>query len=119
MKPRLQERMRRRLPPTALLLAVALSGAAAPLPAQERPRRHAVTIEAVQFSPATVEARVGDTVVWTNRDPFPHNVTAERAGWHSGDLGSGKSWRFTPHVNGVFPYVCTLHPGMKGVLVVK
>ena len=33
-------------------------------------------MQAVQFAPATLKVKRGDTVVWTNRDPFPHTATA-------------------------------------------
>jgi plastocyanin len=42
----------------------------------KQPKLHKVVIEAMKFSPEKIEVNVGDTVVWENRDPFPHNVTA-------------------------------------------
>ena len=41
------------------------------------PKGHKVAIEALQYSPPVIEVIAGDTVVWTNKDPFPHTVTAE------------------------------------------
>lgn len=103
----------------ALLLAVALSGLSAMSFAATKPKTHTVNIEATQFSPAALEVKPGDTVVWKNKDPFPHNVTAENKAFHSGDLQSDRSWSFKAGKKGVFPYVCTLHPNMKAVLTVK
>jgi plastocyanin len=105
--------------PMALLLAVLLPAMGSLPSAQAAPAIHAIDIEAVQFSPATLEVKTGDTVIWKNKDAFPHNVTSEPGGLRSGDIGSGHSWRFKTDKSGVFPYVCTLHPGMKAVLVVK
>jgi plastocyanin len=61
-----------------------------------------------------VQARPGDTITWENRDLVAHNVTADAAHVHSGDLAPGKSWRYTVQPGGSFGYACTLHPTMTG-----
>jgi plastocyanin len=76
-------------------------------------------MEAVAFSPMTLEVKVGDTIVWKNSDPFPHNVTADNGQFHSGDIAPDQIEKITVDKPGRFPYVCTLHPGMQGVLTVK
>jgi plastocyanin len=98
------------------MLLCALLGAAS---AQAGPQVHAVSMEAVRFSPAQLEVRVGDTVEWRNADPFPHNATARDGSFRSGDVAPGQSWQFKAGRKGRFPYACTLHPGMEAVLVVK
>jgi plastocyanin len=106
--------------PAAVLLAGALVfGWGTGLFAAPAAKTHTVTIEGVQFSPATLEVNAGDTVVWNNKDPFPHNVTAENKAFHSPDFAGGHSWTYKAKTKGVFPYVCTLHPNMKGTLTVK
>ena len=105
--------------PMTLLLAVLLSGVSALSFAAPKSRTHTVEIEALKFSPAILEVMTGDTVIWKNNDAFPHNVTAENKGFRSADIQSGQSWKFKAGSKGVFPYVCTLHPGMKAVLTVK
>jgi plastocyanin len=52
-----------------------------------------------------------------NRDPFPHTATAEA--FDSKVIAAGSSWTYPPKTPGEFPYVCTLHPTMKGTLRVK
>ena len=103
----------------ALLVAVLFSGVTTLLIAAPRSMTHTVEIEAMKFSPATLEVKAGDTVIWKNKDAFPHNATAENKGFRSADIQSGQSWKFKAANKGVFPYVCTLHPGMKAVLIVK
>jgi plastocyanin len=80
---------------------------------------HAVRIEGMKFIPERLEVAQGDTVVWTNKDFLPHSVTASEARVESGDLAPNKSWRFIARKKGEMPYICRLHPVMKGVLVVK
>jgi len=94
-------------------LAVLLTGAAKPR------RTTAIAIDAVRFQPAEITVSVGDTVVWTNKDPFPHNVTSTDGALRSSSLAPGRSFRFRATKAGTFPYTCTLHPTMKGEIHVK
>lgn len=102
-----------------VLAAIALSGAHHAACAAGKPKVHAVTIEAMRFSPETIEAAPGDTVIWTNKDPFPHTVTAGTRAFDSGEIAANRSWKLKVRRKGDFPYVCTLHPSMKGKLIVK
>ena len=78
-----------------------------------------VAMDGTAFEPAEVVVRAGDLVEWVNKDPFPHNVSADAAGLHSGDLEPDRTWKYRAVTRGTFQYVCTLHPGMSGVLRVK
>jgi len=80
---------------------------------------HTVAIEAVRFEPDMLTVKAGDTVVWVNKDPFPHTVTSRAGGFDSHEIAAGQSWRYTSRKAGVFPYVCTLHPTMKGTIKVE
>lgn len=65
------------------------------------------------MSPTVLNAEEGE-VTFLNDDPVLHNVTG--SGMFE-DLPPGESYarRFT---SGTYPFSCTLHPGMNGVLVV-
>jgi plastocyanin len=80
--------------------------------------RHMVAIDGVKFDPEVVTVHRGDTVVWTNKDPFPHTVTAAGS-FDSKSIAAGASWRFKAGKAGVYDYICTLHPNMKGTLKVE
>jgi plastocyanin len=82
-------------------------------------KTHTVRIEGMKFVPDRLEVAAGDTVVWTNKDLVPHTVTASAAKIESGELSPGKSFRFVAKKRGEMPYICRLHPVMKGTLVVK
>ncbi len=82
------------------------------------PVTHTVTIEGMQFTPADLTVKKGDTVVWVNKDLFPHTATASGT-FDSKSIAEGASWQFTPAATGVFPYTCTFHPTMKGTLRVE
>ena len=87
--------------------------------AAAKPATHAVSIEATNYKPGILSVKVGDTIVWTNNDPFPHTVTSEAGGFDSHEIQAGKSWKYVARKKGNFPYICTLHPTMKGTLQVK
>ena len=80
--------------------------------ADAAPVVHTVTIDGFE------SVGKGDVVVWVNKDPVPHTATAKGAALDSGSIAASGSFRFTATREGRFDYVCTLHPTMKGVLVV-
>jgi len=80
---------------------------------------HTVVIDAVRFEPLGLAVKIGDTVTWVNKDPFPHTVTSQAGGFDSKEIAPGRSWRYTATRPGVFPYLCTLHPTMKATLTVQ
>ena len=57
--------------------AAAVSGAMSCGAAVEPPpATHTVTMEAVSFKPESLTVKAGDSIVWVNKDPFPHTATA-------------------------------------------
>jgi plastocyanin len=81
---------------------------------------HEVRIQGMKFEPARLEVAAGDTVTWTNADPFPHTVTAKGAGVESGTIApSGGKWTYTVKSKGEIDYACRFHPSMKGAVVAK
>jgi plastocyanin len=103
----------------ALFLILALLYPAAVLSASPAAATHTVVMEGTAFVPATLTVRRGDTVVWVNKDMFPHTATAQDGSFDSGAFAPNRTWKYMAAKNGTFPYVCTLHPTMKGVLVVE
>jgi plastocyanin len=114
--------MRSLHPPSTSFAALALACALALLPAPgvlRAAEMKEIVIDAMRFAPQTIEARVGDVIVWSNHDPFPHTVVADRGEFSSGDIAPGGAWRLSTGHAGTFPYTCGLHPTMHGVLVVR
>ncbi len=99
----------------AAALAVAWPG---PGPAANRGATVNVTIEGLQFLPSDLTVKVGDTVIWTNNDPFPHTVTASGV-LDSQEIPPGKSWKSSPATRGEVTYTCSFHPTMKGTLRIR
>jgi plastocyanin len=77
----------------------------------------AIQIVDACFTPTILHVRPGQTVTWVNTDPFAHNVTAN--GWgHYDDLNTGDRFTAAFDEPGLYPFACTYHPGMSGVIVV-
>lgn len=72
------------------------------------------------FGPTILRVRPGETVTWVNKDAVPHTVLGANGAWGGyGTLrrnGGAVSYGFVS--SGVYPYVCTYHPGMIGAVVV-
>lgn len=77
-----------------------------------------ILLDGTTFTPAELEAHAGDTITWINRDPVPHDVTASDGRFHT-PLQPDEQWQFRATTPERIEYVCTLHPGMKGVLVIR
>lgn len=80
---------------------------------------HVVTIEGLQFKPATLTVRVGDRITWINKDLFPHTATGPKGTFDSASIPAGGSWSLVTRESGTFSYTCAFHPTMKATLTVR
>jgi len=77
-----------------------------------------VEIKNFAFDPDTVTIKVGQTVTWTNQDSVVHTVTGD-GGIESDNLSKGDSYSKTFDTEGTFDYHCSIHPSMKGQVIVE
>lgn len=73
-----------------------------------------VTIEKLAFSPASIEAKIGDTIEWVNKDAFAHTATV-KGGWEV-MIAPKSTGKMTLKAAGAVDYFCRFHPNMKGHL---
>ena len=79
-----------------------------------------IDIKDKKYSPAKLTIKVGQTVVWTNRDDNDHAIVADDGSFASdGDLARGESFKFTFKKKGKFKYHCKYHPREKGEITVE
>ena len=72
-----------------------------------------------KFDPEIVTVPAGTTVTWTNKDEIPHTVaSSDKSFKDSSGLDTGDSYAYTFTKPGTYGYYCTLHPFMKGKVVV-
>jgi plastocyanin len=77
-----------------------------------------VTVSQMRFGPGRVVVKKGATVTWSFEDGMPHTVTAVDGSFDSGRLAGGGRFSHTFDQPGTFVYYCTLHPSMRGEVVV-
>jgi plastocyanin len=75
-----------------------------------------ISIEGFAFNPSSIEIFAGDNVRWTNLDTAEHTVTGPT--FSSGNIPIGQSYAFQFTTPGTYEYVCSIHPFMKGTVVV-
>jgi plastocyanin len=84
-----------------------------------------VTMNENLFAPKSVTVKRGDTVKWTNDDPVGHDVTQTSGPGRkfksgpAGGLNQDDTFTHTFTTTGRFGYVCTVHAGMEGTVVVR
>ena len=78
-----------------------------------------VVMKNLAFDPATVTIKVGESVTWTNQDSTNHTVIADNGEFESSDLDQDATFTFKFDKAGTFPYHCSIHPTMKGTVLVQ
>jgi plastocyanin len=77
-----------------------------------------VTIENLSFKPADIKAKVGDTIVWVNKDIVDHTATARDKSFDVIQPAKNSVSQSLTKA-GTFDYYCRYHPNMTGRLVVE
>jgi plastocyanin len=80
-----------------------------------------VDIRLFMYQPAELNVTTGTEVIWTNHDAIEHSVSAdiEAAGFGSGLFTKGEQYSYTFTKPGDYPYHCSRHPSMQGVVRVR
>jgi len=113
------EMIARRFALPLIILALLPCSSTGQVTSKPKPVTHTVSIEGMQFQPATLTVKPGDLIVWVNKDLFPHTVTAQEGAFDSRQIEPGTSWTYRSIRKGAFAYVCSLHPTMQAQLQVK
>jgi plastocyanin len=79
----------------------------------------AVNIDNFVFGPQTLTVPVGATVVWTNKDDIPHTAVSTDGMFKSKVMDTDEKFSYTFIKAGTYPYFCSIHPKMTGMVVVK
>jgi plastocyanin len=81
--------------------------------------KNTISIVRMQYNPATLTVKVGETVTWKNDDDRDHTVEGENGSFKSGNIRPGRKFEHTFTRAGRYPYACAYHPRMKGEVVVE
>ena len=101
----------------ALMHAGGIASAAAAAPAM----KPTISIDGYAFHPGTLTVRTGAAVTWVNKDDDVHTIksTGGPEAFSSPALDSGTRFGFVFHRAGTYRYICSVHPYMHGVIVVR
>lgn len=82
-------------------------------------QRVEVIISNLSFQPASITVGKGSTIVWRNQDTVSHTATAGDESFNSSTIIAGDT--FVQRFDKVKTYVysCSIHPEMKGTIIVK
>ncbi len=71
------------------------------------------------FNPAKLTIKVGDSVMWVDKSmPTPHNIVGKGNTVINRTAINTSPYKVTFAKAGTYNYVCQIHPGMNGVVVV-
>jgi len=79
-----------------------------------------MVMKSYQFLPSTLRVKAGSVVTVVNDDGPAHTITDDTpGGYDSGRVRSGNSVTLRFHTPGEFTFRCTIHPSMRGTVVVE
>lgn len=81
-----------------------------------------ITIKNFAFDPTQLTVKTGTVVTWENLDVVPHIVvsdTGSPTAFLSDSLSTGASYKVTFTQPGTYTYHCSIHPSMKGAIIVQ
>jgi len=96
--------------------AASTAGACAPASGQGQV---AVSIKDFAFNPATITAKVGQTITFTNQDTTDHTATVSGGACTTGHITPGSASGLTFSAPGTYAFACAIHPSMTGTITVS
>jgi plastocyanin len=99
-----------------LLIILAIHGSVA----NDKVMSNEVAIDNFSFRPDKLTVPVGATVTWINRDDVPHTVVStDKKTIVSPALNTDEKFSYTFTTAGTNDYFCSVHPHMKGTIIVQ
>jgi plastocyanin len=78
-----------------------------------------VSMDHSTFIPSEITVAPGTTVIWVNNETMPHTVVDLNKAFRSKTLAKEGTFSFTFTTAGDYNYLCSIHPNMKGKVIVK
>ncbi|MCZ6891443.1 MAG: ABC transporter substrate-binding protein [Chloroflexi bacterium] len=109
--------------PTAIATPVPTASPTATATTAPPPQGETIHATIQNFRHPDLTVRVGDTIVWTQRDSTTHTTTSGLPTvpdgiWDSAFLNNSQTFSLTLTEVGTFPYYCTIHPSMRAIVTV-
>jgi plastocyanin len=78
-----------------------------------------ITIKNFDYSPMMLTIAAGSSVTWKNLDGEPHTVVSVDGQFRSQALDQNDSFTFKFAKPGTYKYICSIHPRMTAMIMVK
>ena len=85
----------------------------------DTPGPYSAEIDNFRFAPTSIDVGAGGELTWTNKQNVEHTVVSDDGKFRSGVLGVNDTFSTKLATPGTYPYHCSIHPFMKGTVVVK
>jgi plastocyanin len=103
---------------TVMIAGCTSSSNTSPGPVTSTASQNTVAIKDYAFNPSTLTIQKGANVTWRNDDSVQHQITSDSQAFSSPLFGTGGTYTYQFNTTGTFPYHCSIHPYMKGTVVV-
>ena len=78
-----------------------------------------VVMRDTEYTPMTITVHLGGAISWTNLDTVNHDVRSDILnGPNSPLFATNRTYTWRPSATGTFNYICSIHPGMTGTILV-
>ena len=105
---------------TPIRLAALVFVMIAVLPGNALGASQTVVIRNFGFAPVNTIIGTGESITWQNADPVAHTATSETGVFDTGQIAAGATSKTVPFaLAGTYAYHCSIHPSMKGTIVVQ
>ncbi len=78
-----------------------------------------VAIKDFVFNPADIQAKIGQTVTFTNGDSAPHSATLDDKSCTTPTILKGAADGLVFNAAGIYPFHCKVHPVMTGTITIS
>jgi len=103
-----------------IITTILISGCTLQTPSSTTNQTNTIMIKNFAFNPSTLTVKVGTTVTWTNEDSTPHQLISDSGNEISSQsLSNGQTYSHAFNTAGTFDYHCSIHPTMKGKIIVE
>jgi|SRR3989344_2744357 len=101
-----------------LIIILFLSGCSSQTIKNTPIETNTIIISNFEFSPNEIIVQEGTTVTWKHDDSVTHIIVSQGL-FESENLEKNQEFSFTFNEIGEYNYYCSIHPSMKGKIIVK
>ncbi len=89
-------------------------------PPTSTPSTYNIEIKSFAFNNDTLNIKVGDSIIWTNKDSASHSIISDSGTEISSPvISTGQTYSHTFATAGTYEYHCGIHTSMKGKVIVS